>query len=671
MVAACNDKLGDLCVQNHLITRAQLNHALHVQKRQVKTQRVGDILVDLGYLSRDKVRKVIEEHGRRELFGEMLVHQGVLSREQLDQALAQQAKSGRRLGEVLRDLRLLDDEKLARALSHQLDISYLVPRPGTATGDAFKRLSAEFMRDRCVVPIAESEGTVTVLASDPASTSLKHALAEKLHAKVEFAVGTRASIEALIDGLILRERFGQRVLSTEVASGDAARVLSKLVIRSSDMTTQDPNSGVSVFEYLIWDALKQKASDIHIEPQQGRLQVRYRIDGFLARQCEFPLELAKSMFQKVEVLAHMDTDSMDLQREGLIQAEVDGECVDLRLAINRSVLGKSMTIRLFSQKSGLMDLGSLGMPPRMLATYRHLVEQGRGLILITGPKATGKTTTLYSTLQLLNDGTNKIITIESPVASILDGIAQTSISASRHAAIPAMISSFLQHDPDIIALGELATPDAIESLLKCATMGTRVFATSHADDSAAALLLFHRLETLSSLLSSCAIVILAQRLVRKICVDCSREYMPSAETLRRFPYGGGVAEEIRFRQGSGCMACRGTGFVGRTGIYELLVVGPELREALQKRASPREIRALARKSPTFISLKQAGFLKACQGITTLEEVWRILPSLEREGGEEVHDITTQELCRRTGIDLTTNGERQDHGMVSREPQTKS
>lgn len=657
MVATCSDRLGEICVSNHLITRPQLNHALHIQKRQVKPQRVGDILVELGYLSRDRVRKVIEEHGRRELLGDILVHQGVLSREQLDQALAQQSRSGRRLGEVLRELKLIDEERLARALSRQLDISYLVPRPGATSAELFSRLSTEFMRERCAVPISESEGVVTVLVADPANAALRAILAEKLHAKVELAVGTRASIEALIDGLILRERFGQRVLGSGAPVGDGAPAIEKLVIHSRDMTMQAAGSEVSVFEYLIWDALRQRASDIHIDPQQGRLQVRYRIDGFLSRQCEFPPEVAKSLFKKVEVLAHMDTDSLELQREGMIQAEVDGECVDLRLAINQSVLGKSMTIRIFSQKSGLMDLGALGMLPKVLTAYQHLLANEKGLTVFAGPKASGKTTTLYATLKHLNDGGCKILTIESPVASIIDGVVQTSIPASRHAAIPAMVTNLLQHDPDVIALGELATPEAIESLLKCAAMGTRVFATSHADDSATALLLFHRLETLSSLLSTCSIIIVAQRLVRKICENCSREYSPAAETIRGFPFAGGIPEHIRFRQGSGCMACGGTGFFGRTGIYELLVVGSELRAALQKRASPHEVRAIIRKSPSFISLKQAGFLKACQGVTTLEEIWRVLPSLDRNGSATADEITVQELCRRAGIDLADNAER--------------
>ena len=327
-MTSADENLGQLLVQQSLISYAQLNHALHLQKRQVTRQRLGDILLDNQYISREKLRKVIEESGKRELLGELLVHQGIISRDQLEDALSEQREKGGRFGAILLEKKLIDEEKLARALSRQLDVAYMVPQPQLVNMNIFDRLSEAFVRDNCAVPLSEGSGVVTVLVADPADETLKHRVAEKLRANIQLVVGIQSNIKTLIDTLYLQKRvkglaFSERPIAERITP-DAGR----LVIRSSDMTRGSANAPANVFDYLIWDALRQRASDIHIEPTHDNLGIRYRIDGVLSRQSEFPLSLALPLLKRAEVLAHLeglhlssvrhrseDTGDQDAQRE--------------------------------------------------------------------------------------------------------------------------------------------------------------------------------------------------------------------------------------------------------------------------------------------------------------------------------------------------------------------
>ena len=646
------EALGELLVREGCVTRPQLNHALHIQKRQIARERIGDLLVKLSYARRRDVREVVEETGKRELFGQMLLHQGVIEREQLDEALREQRRSHRRIGEILIEKNLIDEEKLARALARQLDVAYVVPQPHLVNMDVFQRLSESFMRENCALPMSESRGVITVLVSDPTDPLLKPRLEEKLRAAVQLAVGIKANIRSVVESMLLQKQVSNLASGGLATEEGQIRSVRRLVVRTSDMTRGLAGSAANVFDYLVWDALRQGASDIHVEPRRERLEVRYRLDGVLTRQAELPFALALPMFKRAEVLARLDTDSIAPYREGPIQAQVDKELVDLRVAITTSVLGKSMVVRLFPRTTGLMKIEDIGMPPRMLETYLDVLSQTSGLTLLVGPKSCGKTTSLYSTLRHFNDMTKKIVTLESPVAFALDGIVQHNASAEDMRDIGTTLSHMLQLDPDILALGDVATRDAAEEVLRCAIMGQKVFATMHAEDCATALLRFEHIPDVSTLMRSCSIVVVAQRLVRKVCENCSQDAMPPADLLREFRFAQTPSETARFRYGQGCASCRGAGYLGRTGIFELLVVNPEIREALLRTPPAGEIRRLARKSPSFLSLRQAGLLKACQGVTTLEEVRRVVPAAEGKApGEETE--TYRDLLDKAGLGFET------------------
>jgi type IV pilus assembly protein PilB len=337
------------------------------------------------------------------------------------------------------------------------------------------------------------------------------------------------------------------------------------------------------------------------------------------------------------------------------------------LATFRSVLGETMAIRLFSKKNALLDFEELGMFPTMARACCHVVERPCGLTLFVGPKGTGKTTSLYSTLQHFNDGTTKIVTLESPVAFALDGVTQNDVSRQPDADLRHMISSLLEHDPDIVALGEITDPRAAEALLRCAMTGHKVFSTMTSEDAAAALVQLGHAEGTTPFLSSCSIAILAQRLVRKVCKYCLEEYVPSADIVRGFHVKDLDIDDIEFRRGRGCAECKGTGFLGRTGIFELLVAEPEIAGLLHGKPSALEIRSAVWKNPSFLSLGEAGFLKAIQGVTTLEEVRRVLSALY----EHVPDNrrrTLEELYRVSDVKVDRVLSREENELADVEPQ---
>jgi type II secretory ATPase GspE/PulE/Tfp pilus assembly ATPase PilB-like protein len=623
-----------------------VNYALHVQKRQIQPQRLGDILIEKGYVTQQKLRKIVEASGQRRRFGELLVRQGHLTDEQLDQALAEQLKSGHRLVDILLATNGLDEEDLAKALARQMDLPYVVPQPARVDVQVAKRLSESFMLQNLAVAINNSGGVVTVLVADPTDANLRRRLEERLQCEIEVAVATKTKIENLIDGLRLRTSAGAASIPEDSANSAASESSHLLRLQSRDMESRGAGSDKNMLDYVIWDAWNRHASDIHIESRREHLQVRYRIDGTLICQTELPSALAQSIFRRAEALASLDTEAPAQWREGLIQANIDGQYVDLRLAIAPSVLGKSMVVRLCSHGMDLAHLADLGMPPKILATFLGTVEKNAGLVLFIGPKEVGRLSSLCL-IKRLNDGTRKIVTVECPVTFVLDGVLQNSMETSQRAAVPSILASLVQHDPDVMVLDEIPDLQTAEAILKCVMRGHQFVTTMHTDDAVTALLQLAHVDTLSFFLRGCPLVIVSQRFVRLVCSFCAESYTPPVEVLREFQTVEIDTPAVRFRRGVGCPQCMGSGFAGRTAISELLVVNPEIREAISRNCSMNEVKQIVRRDPSFLALWQTGFIRACQGITTLEEIQRVVPSKEAGGPDEPHEALS-ELLQRAG-----------------------
>ena len=665
-------QLGQLLVRDGLIALEQLNHALHRQKREEKRRRLGDILVELGYMQLRSLRKAVAKYGKRQLFGELLVRDELVTREQLDEALQNQKRSGKPLGQVLIDMELMDEEQLAQYLGQQLDIAYLSPQPDMVDRKAAARLPAQFMRKNLAVLMSDEQGVATVLVPNP-NTGLEVQLGDLLRQEIEFAVGSPTRVRSLVDSLLLQRRFSARPGGqAEQARGDEQVGLRQtLVITSEEMTAEDTGQGTRhAFDYVVWDAIKKRASDIHIEPRRHNVRVRYRIDGTLTEQSEFPLHLAAPLVRRAAALSNIDLGAAHGGQESRILAEVDGEDVDLRIAMTPTVLGHAVVARIFSRGGGLRRLDGIGMEPAVLSTCQNLVDRNAGLTVFAGPRGTGKSTSLYATLLRFSAGRHKIITFENPVEFALDDAIQVEVPYVDREGAERLVASARHHDADIIALGECTNSGAGDALLRAAVMGYRVFFTLHAEDSAAVLQQLVEAEGDTSFLASCPLVVVTQRLVRRVCEKCAEDDVPSPEVLKRFGICDISPDSAPFQRGAGCPDCRGTGYHGRTGVFEMLAVDADLRVVLLGKPTSHELRAFIAGPAGILTLGHAAFLKAAHGITSLDEARRVLPVTDFDVSE-IDQPTLADVCRRAGIDVPKRATEGATEVVPKEPQKDS
>jgi len=643
-----DSKFGDLLVQAGTVTQAQLDHALQVQKEQEERQSIGTVLVDLGHLTRRKLRTAVRRFGRRVLVGELLVAEGAITREQLSAALRLQKGTNRSLGSLLVAERVLSEDELARALGKQLDIPYMVPHSGMVDTDVFCRLPEQFIRTNSVLPVCEQDGVVTVVISDPADSGLIMRLERAFGENVELATCSKTKIDEIIDQLMLRRSLVARA-TTDREADTAARSRVALAIDGKTVLGKKADGRVdNIFDGIVYEALSRGASDIHLEPQRHWLQVRYRIDGVMVSGGEFPLGLAGPFTRRAKVLAEMDPTGIHKAQEGRLFAEVDGREFDLRVSVWPSVLGESVAIHSFSRDMGTMPIEQLGMLPRMLADFDRALATGLGATLFVGPTGAGKTTSFYAALSRLNDSTRKIVTVEAPVELALDGVVQNSLRSYESSDVLDALAGAVRHDPDIVGVGSITSNEIADALIHLCMMGRKVFSTMHAEDAAGALLRLCNLPGAASFLTSCSVLLVGQVLVRRVCQSCAEVYVPHPRLLREFQVKDLDLDTIDFRRGVGCSECMGTGFRGRTAVFEMFEAKPEMQMMLLKKPSVSEIRRTMTESPHFLSVRQAGFLKAVQGVATLEEVAHASPAVREQmlGAEQ---YTLDELCRRAGL----------------------
>jgi type II secretory ATPase GspE/PulE/Tfp pilus assembly ATPase PilB-like protein len=628
-----------------------LDHGLQVQKEQEVRQSIGSVLVDLGYLTRRRLRSVVNRYGKRVFMGELLLAEGVIAHEQLESALREQKASGKSLGEILVEKGILDEDGLARALGKQLDVPYVVPHSGMVDMKVFSRLPEQFVRSNSVLPLSEIDGVVTVTVADPVDSGLIGRLDNVFGEALRLATSSKSRIDRVIEDVMFRKDLGIGQDTSAAATTTTPSDISLTIDSVALAGRQGRKNAETIFDGIISDALKKDATDIHFEPQRRGLRIRYRINGILGNIAGLPPSMLGPFVRRAKTLAGLNTLETHKQQEGRLCAAVDGQEYDLRVATFPSLFGESMSIHCFSREAAMMKLEGMGMLPQVFSDYKETVEHGLGATLLAGPTGSGKTTSFYATLSHLNDGSRKIISIETPVEVAVDGIVQHNLPPQETSEIIASLTSAMQHDPDVIALGRITSDEVAETLFNVSMMGHKVFSTLHAEDSASALVRLCNLPTASSFLTSCSIVLVAQALVRRVCDSCAEIYVPSPKLVSEFRVKDLDLDAIDFRRGTGCPECMGSGFRGRTGIFEVFELGAEMQKALLERPSAAVIRQTIMKAPHFLSLRQVGFLKVVQGATTLEEVSRVIPSVGEEpsGGGR---YTLEELCHKADLTLT-------------------
>ena len=543
--------------------------------------------------------------------GEILVGKGLISSQQLEEVLEEQRLTGDKLGDMLIRKGWISRQDFERCLTIQTGIvkfdlsSYLIEP------DIIKLVPEDFARNYKLIPVFMIENNLTVAMVDPANVFIADTLQRMTKLNVEPVLAEELDIKKAHD----QYYGGMGGLEEIVASIDKDKLAEK-----EKLGEEAPI--VKIVNYLVIQAVQLKASDIHIEPEAKLLNIRYRIDGILQHRPSLPKELAPAIISRFKIIAGLDIAEKRLPQDGRILIKMGNKEIDFRVSTCPTVYGENVVLRILDKSNLVVGLESLGFSLRELHLFRELLNSPYGIILVTGPTGSGKTTTLYSALQILNKDDVNIMTVEDPVEYQFSGIRQGQVNPKAGLTFAATLRSFLRQDPNIIMVGEIRDLETAEIAVQAALTGHLVLSSLHTNDAPTAFTRLVDMGVEPFLVSSSLLCVLAQRLVRKVCEKCKEFYTPSNEVLKSLGLEGKIGQGVEFIRGRGCNICNKTGYKERRGIFELLKVTPPIGEAVLKNASADEIRNLAIKEG-MITLRQAAIDKLLSGVTTTEEVIRV------------------------------------------------
>jgi MSHA biogenesis protein MshE len=561
--------------------------------------------------------------------GDLLVHEHIITNEQLMQALNSQKSTGRKLGDTLIELGYIGERQLQEFLAHQLNAPFLDISQRRISSEVALLLPEVHARRLRALIIEDQGGSVLLGMSDPADLSgldqLEQMLAPK---KINLAVVMESQLYQAFDALYRRtadiESFASQ-LEEEYEQTTDFDLSSTFLDDSGDATVGKLLQ--SVFE----DAVQMRASDIHIEPDENLLRIRQRIDGVLQENILKENKIASAMVLRLKLMAGLDISEKRLPQDGRFNLQIKGHNIDVRMSTMPVQHGESVVMRLLDQSAGLLSLDQTGMPADLVARVRHQITRPHGMVLVTGPTGSGKTTTLYGALSELNQSTKKIITVEDPVEYRLPRINQVQVAPKINLNFSTVLRTALRQDPDIIMVGEMRDHETVEIGLRGALTGHLVLSTLHTNDAITSALRLIDMGAAGFLVGSSLRAVIAQRLVRKICEHCGEDHTPDSQEMMWLTHlAGDEATTVTYKKGRGCQSCQYSGYKGRIGVFELLEMNEPMMAAL-KRDDPEAFTELAKANPTFTPLAQAAFSYAKQGIISVEEVLRLVDTIDVQG----------------------------------------
>ncbi|MBW2148204.1 MAG: type II secretion system ATPase GspE [Deltaproteobacteria bacterium] len=557
----------------------------------------------------------------REKLGEILLQRGLVVQEDLVHARASALESGNPLWRQLILLGAVDEDEMIQIMSELLEVESLTAEQYPSAPVQVNSLSLKFMRQARFIPVDQRDEALVVAMADPEDFYTIEAIEQACRLRVQRCIGRQRDIEEAIERLYGSGASTMERIVGDLGMGEVDAVVDpEDVEHLRDMASEAPV--IRLVNLIITRALETHASDIHIEPFENSLKVRYRIDGVLYEVESPPRRLQPAITSRIKIMAKMNIAERRLPQDGRIKLRISGRDIDFRISTIPTMCGESVVMRILDRESVILDIRSLGFPEDTLSVFRDLIARPYGMILVTGPTGSGKTTTLYSALQEINTPDKKIITIEDPVEYQLPGINQIQVKPQIGLSFAHGLRSIVRQDPDIILVGEIRDHETAEIAIHAGLTGHVVFSTLHTNDSAGAVTRMLEMEMEDYLLASCLMGVLAQRLVRVICPQCKAEYEPDILMLEQLGLPPEAFRDWKFYKGKGCEQCYDTGFRGRTGIYEFLEVDDEIRKLITNRSDAGIIRdAAIRKG--MRTLREDGWEKVRKGITTISELMRV------------------------------------------------
>lgn len=629
-------KLGDYLLHSKLITQIQLDEALAAQKTTGK--KLGDLFVELGFLTIGQMSSVLSRQmsarsttTQRKRIGDVLIEAGIISEEQLATALQAQKGKKKKIGQMLVELGYITKDQIAEGISAKLKIPIISCAETKIPKELIALIPKDVIEKNLVVPLEKHNGTLVLAMADPLDFRTIDDIAFKTGMTISPVIAYEWAILKAIENNY-EDKADENLFDVVKADIQADKEVEfrEEADESEDNMNMDVLYSKSNFPpvvklvaMLVAEASKARASDVHIEPRDKYVQVRYRVDGEMQNVFKYHKELHPSVVSRVKIISKLDITNRRTPQDGSVHVEFHGKEIDLRISTLPSIYGEQIVIRLLDQSGGITPIDELGMPGNLKDQVTEVFKRPQGAFIVTGPTGSGKTTTLYSCLSQLKSDTRKVITIEDPAEYKLEGISQIQVNEAVGRTFAAVLRSVLRQDPDVVMIGEIRDLETAEIAMKAALTGHLVLSTLHTNSTVATLTRFIDMGIPSYILSSAVSGILAQRLIRRICVFCKvKTEVPDdiAATVKTL----GIPELAHYYYGTGCPKCGNSGYSGRIAVYEYLGMTAQFKNALANGASESELFTEARSEGVKFLFDDA-WHKVEAGITTVNEVLAKIP----------------------------------------------
>jgi type IV pilus assembly protein PilB len=605
----------EMLIDKGYLDQEKLRYAKRVHSKLPGNKTLTQVLQELKYITSEQLRDTLSASKVNLKLGALLVELGLISDNDLQTAIGLQKESAVRktLGEVLVDSGLIEERSLLEVLSFQLGLPYCELEISRMDANLLRKVPTKWYVLHSFLPVSRVDGQVTVAFVDPLNRESQDA-AEKIFGEVKQVLCSKSEFSGVL-----------RALEHEA-----------VLLRASQ---PDEKTVVGMVNALLEEASSSGASDIHIEPMKDRIRVRFRLDGVLVHFKDLPLQMGPAITSRLKIMAKADIAERRRHQDGRIQYEEPrtGAALDLRVSFYVTVWGENTVLRLLGRKGNLLGLSETGMYPKMLERFKFdALDFPCGVILITGPTGSGKTATLYSSVNHLESMDTSIITVEDPVEYLIDGIAQCSIDPKINLTFEESLKHVVRQDPDVIVIGEIRDRFSAETCIQASLTGHKVLSTFHTEDSIGGLIRLLNMNIEAFLISSTVICVVAQRLLRRVCSRCAEDYIPQPSDIRRLGYSANDLKGVGFKLGRGCSECRFTGYKGRVGIFELLVLNEPVKDAVLSKRTAYDLRRISMETSGLVTLLEDGIMKAANGMTTIQEVFRSLPRMAKP--RPVHEL---------------------------------
>jgi type IV pilus assembly protein PilB len=561
---------------------------------------------------------------QRKLIGQILKEQGFVSEAQIQQALKIQRDKGGVIGQVLKDMGAVTDDAIVTALGIQSGMETVDLDSIEVPPEVTQKVSLAIASVYKIVPISFENNVLTVAMAEPHNLDVLDDLRFTLSCEVKGAIASMSAIDSAIEKYYAsqKQQVDDIVKNIEIADAVQLDFTHKEGSINLDLQEQITSAPVvKLLNYILVAAIKDQASDIHFEPFEEDFKVRYRVDGVLYDMMPPPRHLAQAITSRVKVMSQLNIAETRLPQDGRIQITIGGNPIDMRVSTLPTLFGESVVLRVLDKSVISLDLDRIGLRDDELKQLRGLIDKPHGIVLVTGPTGSGKTTTLYSALNEANDIGIKILTAEDPVEYDLPGIIQVEVNEAIGVTFARCLRHFLRQDPDKILVGEIRDLETGEIAIRASLTGHLVFSTLHTNDAPSAVTRLLDMGVEPYLIAATIEAIVGQRLVRTICVHCKEKYEPSEDMLMQLNLTKEDVRDKSFFYGKGCDKCNNTGYTGRTAVFEIMTMSDRIRELLTQRASTSAIRQIAREQG-MRTMRESGLLKIFDGVSTIEEVVR-------------------------------------------------